>query len=70
MLGIHQMKQLLALKCSSNQDTQEEINQQMERVVAEATCKLSRHIGIIVQQFLTLYSLSSYQNRWKLNRIR
>ncbi|CRK99214.1 CLUMA_CG012486, isoform B [Clunio marinus] len=35
--GIHQMKQLLALKCSSSHDTQEEINQRMEQVVVEST---------------------------------
>lgn len=41
MSGIAHMKQLLALKCSNNQETQEEINQRMEQVVSEATCKLN-----------------------------
>lgn len=35
--GIAQMKQLLAMKCSSSQDKQEEINQRMEQVEAKAT---------------------------------
>lgn len=39
MAGIHHMKQLMALKCSSSQENQEEINQRMEQIVAEATCK-------------------------------
>lgn len=39
MNGIAHMKQLLALKCSNNQETQEEINQRMDQVVGEATCK-------------------------------
>lgn len=55
MSGIHQMKQLLALKCSSSQDTQEEINQRMEQVVAEATCKFNQITSSI---FPTLMSLS------------
>lgn len=42
MNGIHQMKQLMALKCSSSQDTQEEINKRMEQVVAEATSEFLR----------------------------
>ena len=33
------MKQLLAMKCSSNQDKQEEINQKMEEVYTKATGK-------------------------------
>lgn len=41
MSGIHQMKQLLALKCSSSQETQEEINQRMEHVVIEATSEFN-----------------------------
>lgn len=39
MSGIHHMKQLLALKCSSSQENQEEINKRMEQIVGEATCK-------------------------------
>jgi len=33
------MKQLLALKCSNNQDKQEEINQKMDEVYVKATGK-------------------------------
>lgn len=39
MSGIQHMKQLLALKCSSSQENQDEINKRMDQVVAEATCK-------------------------------
>jgi hypothetical protein len=39
MSGIHHLKQLLALKCSSSQENQDEINQQIEQIVGEATCK-------------------------------
>lgn len=35
--GIATMKQLLAMKCSSSQEKQEEINQRMEQVAAKAT---------------------------------
>lgn len=42
MSGIHQMKQILALKCSSAQESQEEINQRMEQIVSEATSKINR----------------------------
>lgn len=45
MNGIHQMKQLMALKCSSSQDTQEEINKRMEQVVAEATSEFLANIS-------------------------
>jgi hypothetical protein len=37
--GIAQMKQLLAMKCSSSQEKQEEINQRMDQIVAKATGK-------------------------------
>ena len=38
--GIATMKQLLAMKCSSSHDKQEEINQRMEQVAAKATGEL------------------------------
>jgi hypothetical protein len=38
--GIHHMKQLVAMKCSNSQETQEEINQQIEQTVVEATREL------------------------------
>jgi hypothetical protein len=39
------MKQLLALKCSSSQDKQEEINQRMEQVCTKATSEYQTHFG-------------------------
>jgi hypothetical protein len=41
MAGIQNMKQLLAMKCSSSQENQEEINQRMEQTVVEATRECS-----------------------------
>lgn len=38
------MKQLLAMKCSSSHDKQEEINQRMEQVAAKATGELEKII--------------------------
>lgn len=46
MSGIQTMKQLLAMKCSSSQENQEEINQRIEQVVGEATCKLIHNVII------------------------
>lgn len=37
------MKQLLAMKCSSSHDKQEEINQRMEQVAAKATGELEKN---------------------------
>lgn len=52
MSGIQHMKQLLALKCSSSQENQDEINKRMEQVVSEATCKalfwIQKHIYLIL----------------------
>lgn len=55
MSGIHQMKQLLALKCSSSQDTQEEINQRMEQVVGEATCEFNQITSPIMPTLMSLF---------------
>lgn len=46
--GIHHLKQLVAMKCSSSQENQNEINERIEQVVADAIreyflkCKLSK----------------------------
>lgn len=37
ILGINHLKQLVAMKCSSSQENQSEINERVEQVVAEAT---------------------------------
>ena len=58
MSGIKNMKQLLAMKCSSSQENQEDINKRMEHVVQEATCKENYSISIL---FIDSHKLFSSQ---------
>lgn len=69
MSGIQTMKQLLAMKCSSSQENQEEINQRIEQVVAEATCKFILSVARI---FINhhFHPLNSRQDSRKLDRVR
>lgn len=61
------MKQLLALKCSNNQDKQEEINQKMDEVYAKATGKcyclllLNWVLQLVIKSFeaLKIFKISS-----------
>lgn len=64
------MKQMLAFKCSSSKDNQEEINQQCDQIVERATGKLN--LAKLNFHFLNFPKISpnSCQNCRKFNGIR
>lgn len=70
MSGIQHMKQLLALKCSSSQENQDEINKRMDQVVSEATCKrfLTVHGTIINIVSITVVKIAENSTEY-VNRV-